>query len=326
MDSSDVLKVEGRSEEAARDNIGEVVAQFIEHCRNAKGLSAHTINAYESDLRDFSGRPGLPASLPEVDRDFILAYVSSLRDARGLCESTVKRRIATLKILFRWLEREGIVKISVFHAMDLSIRLPKRLPRALEAREMHLLLSLSEAEASAAGKAERYDKQLIHAAVIVLFTTGLRISELVTLQMAEVSIQEASLLVHGKGNRERRVYLPSRSAIKVLKKFVGERRRVHGADRLLVTGHGLPVTAQWVRIRLRTLAERAKLARRVTPHMLRHTAATQLLEAGVDIRYVQRLLGHSSIATTQIYTQVTDVSLRAQLLRANTLERIRRAG
>jgi len=108
---------------------------------------------------------------------------------------------------------------------------------------------------------------------------------------------------------------------------MAERRPLKATtDHLLVTADGKAVTTGFVRRRLKALGDRAGVVRRITPHMLRHTAATQLLEAGVDIRLVQRLLGHASIATTQIYTQVTDVALKARLTLANTLVRIRRGG
>lgn len=304
--------------------IQDVASQFLDHCRSTKGLSLHTQRAYKSDLRDFGRQIGNGIAAKEVTREQILAYVRALRE-RGLCESTVKRRVATLKVLFHWMERDGLIATNVVHRLDLAIRLPKRLPRALEAREMQLLLRLSEAEALSATGADIYDKYLVHVAVIIMFAAGLRVSELVSLQLADLSIKEAALLVHGKGNRERRVYLPSRRARRAVDQFLAKRRRLPKGDSLLMTTSGMPVTSQWVRSRLRSLAVRAGLTKRVTPHMLRHTAATQLLEAGVDIRYVQKLLGHSSIATTQIYTHVTDSSLRDQLTRADTLGRLRKA-
>jgi len=160
----------------------------------------------------------------------------------------------------------------------------------------------------------------------VLFATGIRISELVSIPLQNASVSDASILVRGKGNRERRVYLSSGQAAKVLTDYWERRKSIPGADWLFVRENGCRITSQYIRSRLRAVATSAGIARRVTPHMLRHSAATQLLEAGVDIRVVQRLLGHSSIATTQIYTQVTDAVLRTKLDDANTLGRLRRAG
>jgi len=161
--------------------------------------------------------------------------------------------------------------------------------------------------------------------VVALFTTGLRVGELVAVCLADMSERETAILVRGKGRRERRVFLPGREARAVLARYLAARvATCTPIDQLLVTANGVAVTTQYVRKRLRELARSAGIGRRITPHMLRHTAATQLLEAGVDIRFVQTLLGHTSIATTQIYAEVRDTALKARLARANMLARIRR--
>lgn len=299
--------------------------RFLDHCRVAKGLSANTLRAYASDLRHASRVFGGDADVAAIDRDAVRDYVRRLLDNEKRKETTAKRRVATLKIFFKWLEREEVIPLSVFKRVDLSIRLPKRLPRALDIDDMRRLLRC--AEARRVRRVDSYQQRLMHFVVVALFTTGVRISELVSLQMAQVSVLDGSVQVRGKGNRERRVYLPGREALRVLSKFVQARRKLRGnSTHLLLTKDGDHVSAAYVRQRLRRLARKAGIERRVTPHMLRHTAATQLLEAGVDIRFVQKLLGHSSIATTQIYTQVRDGALKEKLARANTLGRLRRVG
>ena len=168
---------------------------------------------------------------------------------------------------------------------------------------------------------------LMHFVLVTLFTTGLRIGELVMIRLPDISVREGVIQVRGKGNRERLVYVPGKQAMAVLRGFLEARRRIAGEHQeLLVSWEGTPISAQHIRKRLRRLAAMAGIVRRVTPHMLRHTAATQLLEAGVDIRVVQRLLGHASIATTQIYTHVSDAALKQRLTRANTLQRLGRDG
>jgi site-specific recombinase XerD len=230
--------------------------------------------------------------------------------------------------LFRWLEREGLVPLSVFHRLDLAIRLPRRLPRALEAEEMRCLLRAARRRQNLSEhRPLSYERLLLHFIVVTLFTTGVRVSELVSVRIDDVSYRDGTIQVRGKGNRERRVYLPGRQALNLLSRFLERRWRITSTSRhLLVDARGRPITPQHVRKTLRALGQRAGLSRRITPHMLRHTAATQLLEAGVDTRFVQRLLGHASIATTQIYTQVRDTALQTTLARANTLARLIRAG
>jgi integrase/recombinase XerD len=313
--------------------MSDAVARFLEHCRIGKRLSPHTVRAYHSDLTDFRKAVGQTVGIGDVDRDLIRFYARSLLENRRLKETTARRRIATLKVLFRWLEREELIALSVFHRLDLSIRLPKRLPRALESADMRRLLRAAEAAAAQfdadvrtaapAAPDGRYVALIMLFVIVVLFTTGLRVSELVSVRLDNVSHRDGHIRVSGKGNRERTVYLPGRPAMRVLMDFLDARRKIRTpSDALLVAPEGTPLTAQYIRRRLRDLAQSAGIGRRVTPHMLRHTAATQLLEAGVDIRFVQRLLGHASIATTQIYTQVRDATLKAKLARADTLSRL----
>lgn len=303
--------------------VSTAAKRFLEHGNAIRALSDLTLHAYRADLNDFATHVGSETGVGSVSRDCIRGYAQAQLD-RGLKATTLRRRIATLKLLFNWLEREELLPLSIFHRLDLAIRTPRTLPRALESHEIGALLKRSELELRGA-LAGTPDAALTHFAVVTLFTTGLRISELITARVGDVSLVDASIRVSGKGNRERSVYLPGKQASRVLGQYLKRRSQVSTCSPfLLVRPDGQPMSAQLLRRRLRALAERAGLQRRVTPHMLRHTAATQLLEAGVDIRFVQRLLGHSSIATTQIYAEVRDVALRSRLLSANTLARVTR--
>lgn len=301
--------------------LSDAISRFLDHCRVAKRLSANTLRAYQMDLDDFSSFAGKGGLASAIDRDCLRHYARKLFDVDELKETSVKRRMASLKVMFRWLERDEAIPLSPFHRLDLSIRLPRCLPRALTVGEMRRLLTACEQLES------DHHGVLLHFVVICLFATGLRIGELVDAALSDVDTAGNSILVRGKGNRERRVFLPSGEAASALRQYLKRRKLfASSSDRLLVTANGEEITAQHVRRRLAKLAEQAGIERRVTPHMLRHTAATQLVEAGVDIRFVQKLLGHASIATTQIYTQVSDMSLKATLERANTLGKVRGTG
>lgn len=308
---------------AAVTTLRKAAALFVDHCRVARALSIHTLRAYTADLADFSEFTGTCTPVIAIDRTTIRSYARMLLDARKLKETTVRRRIATMKVFFRWMEREEHIPLSIFHRLDFSIRVPRQLPRALDRREIRDLMAV--ADIAATGKQPSYDALLMHFTLVVLFVTGLRIGELVAARLCDLVPDEGALRVRGKGNRERRVYLSGRRARTAMGVYLAARDAAAGADGyLLITQNGRGVTAQGVRRRLRVLGDRAGIGRRVTPHMLRHTAATQLLDAGVDIRYVQRLLGHSSIVTTQIYAEVHDTSLKAVLEKADTLSRLAR--
>lgn len=302
-------------------SLAEAARRFLDHCRVAKRLSPNTLRAYDIDLSAFCAFAGADTPAQDIDRERLRSFARMLFDRLGLKETTVKRRIAALKVMFRWLEQEEIVPLTPFHRLDFTLRLPRRLPRALSADEIRRLLEVAEAEANGPS----FEACLMHFIVVTLFATGLRIGELSSTLVGDVDVATGTIRVRGKGNRERAVYLPKGHAARTLARYLRARARLAPPHaNLLVTQSGNPATPQGIRRLLAALADRAGILRRVTPHMLRHTAATQLIEAGVDIRFVQKLLGHASIATTQIYTQVSDSSLRATLERANTVERVRK--
>ncbi|MBF0326948.1 MAG: tyrosine-type recombinase/integrase [Alphaproteobacteria bacterium] len=298
----------------------DAAVRFLDHCRVAKTLSSHTLRAYETDLAHARARLGSAVPVGEIDRDRLRRYIGGMLNDEGLKETSVKRRLATIKQLFKWLEREDILALNPFHRFDLTIRLPRRLPRALGVADIRKLMRAAAAEAEIR---RTQLAQQMYFVVVVLFVSGLRVGELVGIRLSDVDAEAATIVVRGKGNRERRVYLPGDEARALLHRHLAERMSVPTDGNVLLTSPtGAAITPQYIRRSLALLAERAGLSRRVTPHMLRHTAATQLIEAGVDIRFVQKLLGHASIATTQIYTQVSDASLKATLEQADTLGRL----
>ncbi|MDB4913967.1 MAG: hypothetical protein JWM95_1611 [Gemmatimonadetes bacterium] len=303
--------------------VAKATVAFLAHCGGIRGLSSHTVRAYECDLKDFAATVGRQTHVSAIDRDAIRSYVNALGSVRELKQTTIKRRLATLRLFFRWLEEEEFVPLSVFHRLKLSIRLPHRLPRALREGEMRALLRARERLSDVIPQHRPYHALLMHFVVATLFTTGLRVGELIDVRLTDVDLDEGSIHVRGKGNRERRVYLPGAQATALMKRFLQARHRVRSVStHLLLRADGTPMSTEHLRARLARLATQAGVVRHVTPHMLRHTAATQLLEAGVDIRLVQQLLGHASIATTQIYTHVSNASLRERLTQANTLARL----
>ncbi|MBF0327293.1 MAG: tyrosine-type recombinase/integrase [Alphaproteobacteria bacterium] len=300
--------------------VSAAIQRFLDHCRVAKTLSPHTLRAYATDLAHAEARLGGAIAAASIGRDELRSYVGAMLRDEGLKEASVKRRVATVKQLFKWLEREEAIALNPFHRLDLCIRLPRRLPRALAVEDIRKLLDRTRHEAEIR---DTHSAHIMRFVVVALFVTGLRVGELAGARMSDVHQAEGVILVRGKGNRERRVYLPGEGARAALQDYLRARATIAtDSDHLLISSNGSPVTPPRIRHRLAALATRAGVDRHVTPHMLRHTAATQLIEAGVDIRFVQKLLGHASIATTQIYTQVSDTSLRSTLEQADTLGRI----
>jgi integrase/recombinase XerD len=159
----------------------------------------------------------------------------------------------------------------------------------------------------------------------LLLATGIRVGELIRLRPADLDLAEGVLRVIGKGNRQRVVFLPGTRVRRLLDSYLARRAALQPrAESLFVADDLRPITAPGVRAFLKEIAKSAGLSRRVTPHLLRHTAATLLLEAGVDIRFVQRLLGHASIMTTQLYTHVSDKALQTAISRARVTDLLAR--
>jgi site-specific recombinase XerD len=291
------------------------VEEFLRYCAIERQLSPHTLQAYTADLADLRKWLSADVLIVEISRETLKDYLADMVGRRNLSAATVRRRLACLRAFFRRLvEREQAA--DPFAAWKLKLPRRKRLPRSLSRPEISALLT----SLKSAG-VERADcDECVATAVRLMVSTGIRVGELCKIRLDDVAPDGSSLRIHGKGSRDRVAYI-SDAALRIELQRVVRYRRQSGADckALFVNRYGLPMKPQSIRSKLRRYAGDVGLARRVTPHMLRHTAATLLIETGVDIRFVQRLLGHSSIATTEIYTHVSDEALRTTLERADVL-------
>jgi integrase/recombinase XerD len=285
---------------------------FLSHCRSATNLSEHTLRAYAGDLKHAQGHIGRHRMLGRIDKECLRKYIGKMRNELALSESTIKRRIACMKLLFGWARQEAILKTNPFDTLNEKIRLPRRLPRSIDSVDCR---DLKKAVIDAANGG-RLDDHCSRVAVSLLIETGIRVGELSKIKVEDVSIADRSIRIHGKGNRQRLVYLLSRDALDAVSKLLRMRERSGVRDsNLMVRENGKVMTPQVIRKILREFREMAGIKRHITPHMLRHTCATRWIESGLDIRFVQKLLGHHSISTTEIYTHVSDKSLKEALLR-----------
>lgn len=277
-------------------------------------MAAHSLQAYDQDLGEFCAYVGDKADVTTLTSMTLLAYRDHLFNRRQLAAATVKRRIACLKAFLNWLLRRQLLHSSPFAGLDLQVRLPMRLPRCLESVDMVSLIrhrkALGEKCALSVG---------------LLLTTGMRVGELVALRIEDIDVGSGRIRLHGKGNRERIVFVKDEQLIGELTSYIANNmRRRRLATPFLLAGKSLkPLRTAQVRAWIRRLGKEAGIERRITPHMLRHSAATALIESGVDIRFVQRLLGHQSITTTQIYTHVRDSALEAAVAAADVMGRLR---
>lgn len=303
-------------------NLHQACDIFLNHCDTEKNLSPRTLRAYRCDLNSFAASVGPASALQGCSEKWIEDAMQRWHAAGTLKASTLKRRVACIKVLLRWLYFKRLIERNPFERLQIDIRLPKRLPRHLQTDELRKLVAVKPETAGLNRLA--WDKLTARLAIEVLCLTGVRIGELVKIRLSDIDCQLRQILISGKGNKERHVVLPDDVTMQRLQRYRSQisARFPAPPPQLFLNGLGRPANEQYLRRVIRCFAEDADLGRHVTPHMLRHTAATQLLEAGVDIRFLQKLLGHASITTTELYTHVGGHALRNEITRANVRKRL----
>jgi integrase/recombinase XerD len=288
--------------------VAEAIDSFLFHCRFERNLSPKTLKAYAVDLRQFLTYTAELAGTTEIRRvgkELLRDYIRTLFD--GLAEKSVKRKVATLKAMFHHLEREDAITINPFRKMEVRIKEKRRLPRAVPFSDVHQLFQHVYKLKESATDCDSNDFRLLVRDIAVLealFATGARVSELCSLRACDVDLGKGCIRIVGKGNRERMLQICHPEALEAIREY--QRSSGDHGEYFFRNTKGGRLSEQAVRALLRKYADRLGWVRRITPHMLRHSVATLLLEEGVDIRYIQRLLGHSSITTTQIYTHIYD--------------------
>lgn len=281
----------------------DLIREYLSFLQVEKGLSKNSVESYRRDLARLRALAEARGREPQaLGKEELTQFVMSM-SREGLGPRSVSRALSAVRGFFRFLLLDGHVKADP----TADICAPQggqKLPRFLTQEEMERLLAAPDTE-SPEGVRDR-------ALVELLYATGLRVTELVTLTVASVDIDRGVLFCTGKGSKQRRVPI-GRSAIEWLQRYQAARRALlsgRESQRLFVGYLGATLTRQNVWALLKRYAAKAEI-RGVTPHVLRHSFATHLLEHGADTRSVQAMLGHSDLATTQIYTHVTGERLRS---------------
>ncbi|MFO7769359.1 MAG: tyrosine recombinase XerC [bacterium] len=291
--------------------IREHIDRYARHLSRVRDLSPHTVTAYTKDVRQFAAwarsRLGSDPEPGQVDHILLRAFLGMLRE-RGYASGTVARKLAGLRSFFGWLLKEGLVEEDPTGILR-SPKTPKRLPSYLTRKEVFDALELPEP----GGFRGLRDRAILE----MLYSTGIRLSELIGLDKGEVDRREGTVRVRGKGRKERIVpvggpaldalerYLPARN--EVLRE-AGEEGTDPGA--LWLNRRGGRLTGRSVQRMVRRIMGASSGRAKVSPHTLRHTFATHMLERGADLRAVQELLGHESLSTTQLYTHLTTDRLK----------------
>ena len=294
----------------------DTISLFLQHLIVERGFSRNTWEAYRNDLQQFhqfleersngqvaGGSPWLAGDL-----DLLNQYITELRDRKGYRDTTTARKVAAIKSFFSFLLLNGYISEDPTESLG-SPRIGRTLPKCLSEDDVTQLLDVA---AKSGTPESNRDATILE----LLYATGLRGSELVSLNVSDIDFQEAYIRCWGKGSKERLVYLYPK-AVSKLRQYLGSARvsllrSQKRKNALFVNHRGERLTRQWVWNILKTYSKKANIGEGITPHTLRHSFATHLLQNGASLRHVQELLGHSSISTTQVYTHLTNHHLRRE--------------
>lgn len=278
---------------------------FINYLSVERGLAPNTLESYGRDLSQYLNylTEKKAINVQETTQATVVGYLLYLQ-AKGRATSTISRSLAAIKCFYHFLAKEKIIPRDLTVNLD-APKQEKRLPRVLSVDDVLRLLEQPDLRTPSGIR----DKTMLE----VLYATGLRVSELVSIKLSDVNLEEGYLRCLGKGSKERIVPLGS-VAVKYLKFYLDHARKflvaAPGEDTLFLNHHGHGLTRQGFWKIIKKYAEKLNIADSITPHTLRHSFATHLLENGADLRSVQEMLGHADISTTQIYTHLTKNKLK----------------
>lgn len=296
------------------NNLQTHITYYLEYCRTQKRLDEKTLKAYKIDLQQFSEQNSI-TTITEITSKTLEEYIAKLH--KQYKPKTVKRKIASLKALFHYLEYKDIIERNPFNKMQIRFREPVILPKTIPIHTVEIFLSTIYEQRKNARTDYQKRNALRDAAVAeLLFATGMRISELCMLKTSDVNLCDGTILIYGKGDKERRIQIGNESVIQILNEYKNDfYLEIQSCNHFFANQSGKALTDQAVRRMINKYTALASIELHITPHMFRHTFATSLLEADVDIRYIQEMLGHSSINITEIYTHVT-VAKQREILAA----------
>lgn len=285
------------------NNLQSLIEDYLKFCHSQKRLDEKTLKAYRIDLRQFYNQASV-TDISEITSQILEDYIARLHQQYK--PKTVKRKIASLKAFFHYLEYKDIIDRNPFSKIQVRFREPVILPKTIPLHTIEAFLSAIYNQRRHAKTDYQRKNALRDAAVTeLLFATGMRISELCALKNDDINLYDGTILIYGKGDKERRIQIGNESVINILQEYKDtfHKEPLDNND-FFINQSGSVLSDQSVRRMIVKYSSLAAINMHITPHMFRHTFATSLLEADVDIRYIQEMLGHSSINITEIYTHV----------------------
>lgn len=276
--------------------------EFVDHIRTTKNLSDKTITAYRSDLKDFN----LFLSGSEISEERLLAYVTHLMNERQLSVSTINRKMIVIKMYLKYLNDKQYTNTN-FQIPAFRLKQERCLPRTLSKKEVGALLNLATKRVHENSSVIGNAIALRNLALLdVLIATGIRIGEASSISMNDIVKSERTILIHGKGRKQRLIYISCPETWNAITSWIKMREKLTPTtEHLFVNRYGNQLGIHGIEYIFNTLKRSAGINKSATTHYLRHTFATNLLVNGADLRSVQEILGHSSVSTTEIYTEVS---------------------
>ena len=275
------------------------LAAYLEYCEYRKELDRKTLKAYRIDLRQYFEY----ICVDEPDKEKIEEYVTHLH--KSYKQKTVKRKIASIKAFYNYLEETEIIAESPFRKIKVKFKETVTLPRIIPREEIEKLLNHMYQCLNENDKASRKFMLRDVAVIEVFFATGARVYEISNIRDDSINLNTGLIRLMGKGGKERYVQISNTSILEVLKKYYDENEQsIKKSGYFFVNNRESRYTEQSIRLMLKKYTRQAGIERNITPHMFRHSFATYLIEEGVDVSCVQQILGHSSIKTTQIYIHI----------------------
>ena len=280
----------------------QLIDNYLVFCEYHKKLNVKSIKAYAIDLeqlRQYTALENIPTKI------VISSYITHLH--KTYSPRTVKRKIASIRAFLNYLEFEEILPENPIKKIRTRFQIPQMLPRTISLKIIENVLCTAYEELNQAQTAYASRTALMNVAIIeLLFATGLRVSELCSINAECIDIGNGSIRIMGKGAKERVLQIGNPEVLSLLRHYAKENsKRISETNCFFLNRQSSRISEQSVRFLIKRLCAKANIKHKITPHMFRHSFATLLLEEDVDIRYIQRMLGHSSILTTQIYTQVS---------------------
>ena len=286
----------------------EMLQDYLEYCQYRKELDNKTVKAYRIDLRQYCEFVGEC----DLDKNWIERYITNLH--KNFRQKTVKRKIASVKAFYNFLEDEELIQENPFRKIKVKFKETSELPKIIPREEIEQLLQSMYTDLKIRKKKEKSILRDI-AVVETLFATGARVSEISNIKKENINLNTGVIRIMGKGGKERYILIGERSVLELLKRYYEQNyENIKQSGYFFVNRDGERFSEQSIRLMIKRYAKNAGIERNITPHMFRHSFATYLIEEGVDISCVQRILGHSSIKTTQIYIHVASKK-QAEILR-----------